>query len=516
MPAALSAKKAPPPSKALKLAKSAGKSAIASAAAAGKGSKPSQKKSKAAVEPEPLSDEDDSEAGDEDFEFEDYDDGKEDSEDSDSDEEDVSPEGLQRLMDALGEDGLSEQDRLALAALQGGDDEDEDDEDEEDFEEDDEDDSEEEEDDQDMEAAATTSNGAAKDTLAASLLRSGLIPQAEDDEDDDDEEEEDEDEEDEDPDASTAIPLDSLTDEAFSSLPDAVRSSRFHREKINNHAALTAVRQAIALDPPKEKKMDWIEHMSVTWDQSAEADLAAQGASSEDDLKRELSFYKQAMHAAVLGRQRVLTAGVPFSRPSDYFAEMVKSDAHMERMRQTLLDERAGIKASEEAKRQRELKKVGKKVQVERTLERQRDKKEMAEKLQGLKRKRGTLDTSAGQEGGGDDDDLFDVRLENALDSSKRSRGEDGGRGRGRGARGGARMPRSARDEKYGHGGKKRHSKSNDKKSTEGGYGQYKEESSRGGRGGGRGGRGGRGGSRGGMRGGRGGAAKRPGKSKRQ
>jgi len=58
----------------------------------------------------------------------------------------------------------------------------------------------------------------------------------------------------------------------------------------------------------------------------------------------------------------------------------------MERVRQRLLDESAGIKASEEAKRQRELKKFGKKVQVEKTLERQKSKKDLQERVKGLKR----------------------------------------------------------------------------------------------------------------------------------
>ncbi|PWN19060.1 Ebp2-domain-containing protein, partial [Microstroma glucosiphilum] len=128
-------------------------------------------------------------------------------------------------------------------------------------------------------------------------------------------------------------------------------------------------------------------------DEDELAELAAlqdgedkQGAAADDDLKRELVFYKQALSAAQLGRQKVLAAGMPFSRPDDFFAEMVKSDSHMERVRQTLLDERAGIKASEEAKRQRELKKFGKKVQVQKGLERQKNKKEMEEKIEGLKR----------------------------------------------------------------------------------------------------------------------------------
>lgn len=58
----------------------------------------------------------------------------------------------------------------------------------------------------------------------------------------------------------------------------------------------------------------------------------------------------------------------------------------MERIRQRLLDERAGIQKSEAAKKQRELKKVGKQVQVEKLKERERGKKEMTERVKGLKR----------------------------------------------------------------------------------------------------------------------------------
>lgn len=104
------------------------------------------------------------------------------------------------------------------------------------------------------------------------------------------------------------------------------------------------------------------------------------------NVRNVLHSYKQALHTAVQGRSLVEAAGVAFNRPSDFYAEQVKSDEHMERVRQRLLDESAGIKASEEAKRQRELKKFGKKVQVERQLERQKSKKDLQERVKGLKR----------------------------------------------------------------------------------------------------------------------------------
>jgi rRNA-processing protein EBP2 len=58
----------------------------------------------------------------------------------------------------------------------------------------------------------------------------------------------------------------------------------------------------------------------------------------------------------------------------------------MKQIRQRLLDESASVKASEDAKRQRELKKFGKKLQVEKLQERQKKKSEEMEKIKMLKR----------------------------------------------------------------------------------------------------------------------------------
>lgn len=58
----------------------------------------------------------------------------------------------------------------------------------------------------------------------------------------------------------------------------------------------------------------------------------------------------------------------------------------MERLRSRLLDERAGIKKSEDKRREREGKKFGKQVQLEKLKERERSKKDMEERLKGLKR----------------------------------------------------------------------------------------------------------------------------------
>lgn len=67
---------------------------------------------------------------------------------------------------------------------------------------------------------------------------------------------------------------------------------------------------------------------------------------------------------------------------------MVKSDAHMERIRSRLLDERAGIKKAEENRKERAAKKFGKQVQLEKQREREKGKKGMEDRLKSLKRSR--------------------------------------------------------------------------------------------------------------------------------
>ena len=282
------------------------------------------------------------------------------------------------------------------------------------------------------------SSSAPKDSLAASILRSGLVP---DEEDDDDEEEEEEAEHDDD---EEEIPLDSLPSSA--SLSEQALASRHNRIRINNTEAMQRVYEDMRLDGPSTSgKMPWIETMSLVYEHAT----ADEVPDAQNDLDRELSFYRQSLAAAIRGRELVLAANVSFSRPNDYFAEMVKTDEHMERVRQRLLDESASIKASEDAKRQRELKKYGKKIQTEKLFERQRSKRDMQEKVNALKRKRQTgLDM---------DDDEFDVQLEEALGERKASQRTQRGPNK----------KRQYRDEKYGFGGKKRHNKSNTAESTD-------------------------------------------------
>ncbi|KAI3630640.1 hypothetical protein MIR68_012075 [Amoeboaphelidium protococcarum] len=108
-----------------------------------------------------------------------------------------------------------------------------------------------------------------------------------------------------------------------------------------------------------------------------------QKINAEDDIKRELSFYSQALATAQYGISNIK----PFFRPDDYFAEMVKSDDHMTKIKTRIVEEQEKIKKSEEAKRRRDMKKFGKNVKAEVLKERSMQKKREADKIESFKKR---------------------------------------------------------------------------------------------------------------------------------
>ena len=123
-----------------------------------------------------------------------------------------------------------------------------------------------------------------------------------------------------DEDQEAGIPLSDLDSDAGEGEDvDIVPYQKLHKD---NHAALTQALSTFALPI---SSLPFHVHQSVTSTESVTIDV-------NDDLQRELAFYKQALEAAKEGKKRLLAEGIPFSRPSDYFAEMVKDDEHMEKV----------------------------------------------------------------------------------------------------------------------------------------------------------------------------------------
>ena len=176
------------------------------------------------------------------------------------------------------------------------------------------------------------------------------------------------------PEAEEDIPLSDLESLASEEKGDIIPHQRL---SINNHAALHKAYKSIALP---YSKLQFSDHMSTTTAESVQI------GDIDDDLNRELAFYKQSLDAVYEARSKLKKEGVPFSRPIDYFAEMVKTDEHMGKIKQKLVDQAAGAKASAEARKQRDLKKFGKQVQIAKQQERAKEKKDTMDKINVLKR----------------------------------------------------------------------------------------------------------------------------------
>jgi rRNA-processing protein EBP2 len=257
----------------------------------------------------------------------------------------------------------------------------------------------------------------------------------------DDDEEEEEDEED--------IPMSDLEDLDDEDKEDIIPHQRL---TINNTTALLAALNRISI--PTDKSVPFSAHQSLL----SSAATAESIPDVQDDLQRELAFYSQSLEAARSARKLLRQEGVPFSRPKDYFAEMIKEDAHMEKVKAKLVEEASNKKAAQEARKMRDLKKFGKQVQVAKIQERHKAKRETLDKIKNLKRKRSEsggagLDTKEA--------DIFDVGVEKEM----KGHNSRSGAGRGQGAKAGGHK-RAKKDEKYGFGGKKRHAKSGDAMSS--------------------------------------------------
>lgn len=278
--------------------------------------------------------------------------------------------------------------------------------------------------------------------LAASESESDINDDEDDDDEDEDEdeeeeegnedgEEEEEEEDDEDEEAED-VPL---SDVELDSDTDVVPHSKL---TINNVAAM---KDSLARIELPWSKHSFVEHQSIVSAEKTELEIK----DIYDDTERELAFYKQGLDAVKQGRATLLKLKVPFSRPLDYFAEMVKSDEHMDKLKNKLLKEAADKKASEDAKKQRQLKKFGKQVMHATLQDRAKQKKETLEKIKSLKKKRTSNEIS--------NDDEFQIALEEATAEDKPKRQKPNGK-------------RLAKDSKYGFGGKKRFLRKNDADSS--------------------------------------------------
>ena len=89
-----------------------------------------------------------------------------------------------------------------------------------------------------------------------------------------------------------------------------------HATVYNNEKGLEAKRDAIDL------ALDFPQTLAVV----SRIPVAQAVPNHDDDLNREKAFYTQAQAAVAIAGQKLETMKVPYLRPDDYYAEMLKSD----------------------------------------------------------------------------------------------------------------------------------------------------------------------------------------------
>lgn len=136
-----------------------------------------------------------------------------------------------------------------------------------------------------------------------------------------------------------------------------------------------------------QSQLLWIERMDVTVDPVPPPKVMLEqiggnpdDLEAEEDLhnefKRESKFYRLAQAAVKEGIAKLCALNIETKRPTDYFAEMAKSDDHMKKVRAKLQSLQVAKDRIDKVKKLRELKKFGKKVQHEVLLRKQKEKRE--------------------------------------------------------------------------------------------------------------------------------------------
>lgn len=100
-----------------------------------------------------------------------------------------------------------------------------------------------------------------------------------------------------------------------------------------------------------------------------------------NDFRRENMFHRQAQGAVMDGISRLKKLGLLTCRPDDYFAEMAKSDEHMQKVRENLMKKQMVAQRSEKVRQMRQQKKVAKQMQVEATLKKHAEKRKLMEEV---------------------------------------------------------------------------------------------------------------------------------------
>ncbi len=95
----------------------------------------------------------------------------------------------------------------------------------------------------------------------------------------------------------------------------------------------------------KGKNPSWMETLLVTNPEQIDQTL-----NLDDDIKRELIFYNMTHHNTIEALKKLKANGEKINRPDDFFAEMIKSDKQMDKIKTKIVTEQVRIKKFEQKK----------------------------------------------------------------------------------------------------------------------------------------------------------------------
>nr|CDS27464.1 rRNA processing protein EBP2 [Hymenolepis microstoma] len=169
--------------------------------------------------------------------------------------------------------------------------------------------------------------------------------------------------------------------------PGIYREIEKPKRLINNKVLLTDCLNKI------KKSLPWVERLDVVTDpapapKESGFDNDVGKIDPNDDFRREALFYRVAQSAVLEAIPKLQALGIPTKRPNDYFAEMIKSDAHMAKVRENIVVNSKRLELREKARQLREQRKFGKQQQKEILEARRIEKKKHMEALKAAKKGR--------------------------------------------------------------------------------------------------------------------------------
>lgn len=205
--------------------------------------------------------------------------------------------------------------------------------------------------------------------------------------------------------------------------------------------------------PEGAKRVPWVDSMTIDGQQEV-----PKGIGPKDGVKLESAFVRMAGDAVKEAYRRLKVMKIPCSRPSDFYAEMLRSDQMMFRVRERASEEQRRIKIVEDRKKSQMAKKFAKKARSKKLEARAEEKRQSLQEIKTWQKKTKR-----------DGNNVDDQDLDNILDrQNRRGKGEGKGeQGKGKKGKPAKSKKREAFDKKFGYGGKKKRARENDVKSTD-------------------------------------------------